>query len=126
MGRSAGVMIGQILLAVSRSFGGDIEWALRNALSDGAPKSGDYREVDRYFGKDAEIIAAILDPFMAALDEIIPGFKRWVMVSGYANDKDFILALLKWQQSLVKPTSGERVKIMRGIADQCLKPAAAA
>ena len=118
-------MIGQTLLAVSRSFGGDIEWTLRNALADGAPKSGDHREIDRHFGKDAQVIKAILDPFVDALDETIPGFKRWMMITGYANDKDFVLALLNWQQSLVKPTAGERVKIMRGIADRCPIPATA-
>lgn len=119
-------MMGDVLLAVARPFGGDIEWTLRNALHDGAPKSGDYREIDRNFGKDAKTIRDILDPFMTALDQVIPGFKMWSMVSGYANDKDFILALLKWQQSLVKPTSGERVKIMRGIAAECHNTIAAA
>jgi hypothetical protein len=88
------------LLALTRPLGGNVQTLMRFALESGAPRDRDAHESVRYFGPELPLIVKMLGSLVVALDEVIPDFKQWMVLTRFGNDKDFILALLAIDRAL--------------------------
>lgn len=118
----------QAMLALTHPFGGDAERFMRYALERNAPRSGDVETAIRYFGTELPLIQEMLAPLINAIEEMLPDFVLWIGVMGFAQDKDFIVALQKLHaalSALPPPKGSDKQNIFRSIADTMPVPAVA-
>lgn len=60
----------------------------------------------RYFGKDLDLYLKVTAQMVDNLEVAMPGFKRWLEVTGFGNDKNFIKGFIRW----IVPENGAQVE----------------
>lgn len=74
-------------------------WYIGNALSNG-PSRGGYAESARYFGKEFDTKLKLTAPVVDACEIAMPGFKEWLVRTGFGNDKTMIRGFVAWAETL--------------------------
>ena len=90
------------LIRIAQGFPGQAGKLMRYALESGAPLDRDGMEAVKYFGKELPLIVKLLEPLNEALEGMLPGYKVWMPLTLFGNDKDFILALLAISRALAE------------------------
>lgn len=88
------------LLEAARQRGGKTAlWHIRNSLDNG-PSRGGLAEAMKYFGwadlqhPDLVLTARIVD----GIEIAVPGFKKWLELTGFGNDKTMIKGFIAWSE----------------------------
>lgn len=72
-------------------------WHIRNAL-DAGPDRGGAKAAIAYFGADLDLTLKLTARMVDNLEVAMPGFKVWLHLTGYGNDKTMIKGFLKWAE----------------------------
>lgn len=83
--------------AVALDGGPSARFHIRNALDNG-PSRGGAAETIRYFGTELDVKLAITAQIVDALEISVPGFKKWLELTGFANDKTMIRGFVAWAE----------------------------
>lgn len=103
------------LLEGARSQGGkSAAWHIGNALDNGPDRKG-AAEAIRYFGNDLETKLAMTAPIIDGLEVTIPGFKKWLELTGYGNDRRMIQGFVAWAEH--QNTEAKLIKAARHTFD---------
>jgi hypothetical protein len=97
--------------AMSRQANAAASFHIRNALANG-PSRGGVDESIKYFGADLNIKLALTAEIVDALEISAPGFKKWLELTGFANDKTMIRGFVEWAEF-----KNGRGKVMTNLAD---------
>jgi hypothetical protein len=87
----------QGLLDAAGTVSPKVRWHIDKALRNG-PSRGGYPEAQAHFGGD--LIEKLLPtaPIIDTLEVAMPGFKRWLEFTGFADCKHMIAAFLAWAE----------------------------
>lgn len=69
----------------------------RNALDAGPDREGAQGAI-RYFGNQLDLNLKLTAQMVDNLEVAMPGFKRWLQVTGFGNDKTMIKGFVKWAE----------------------------
>jgi hypothetical protein len=69
----------------------------RNALDAGPDREGANGAI-RYFGNALDLNLKLTAQMVDNLEVAMPGFKRWLEVTGFGNDKTMIKGFVKWAE----------------------------
>lgn len=69
----------------------------RIALDAGPDREGAQGAI-RYFGNDLDLKLKLTAQMVDNLEVAMPGFKRWLEVTGFGNDKRMILGFVAWAE----------------------------
>jgi hypothetical protein len=72
-------------------------WHFRNALDAGPDREGAQGAI-RYFGNDLDLVLKLTAQMVDVCEVAMPGFKKWLHVTGYGNDKTMIRGFAKWAE----------------------------
>ncbi len=72
-------------------------WYFHIAL-DAGPDRGGAAAAIKYFGKDLDLTLKLTAQMVDNLEVAMPGFKAWLHVTGYGNDKTMIKGFAKWAE----------------------------
>jgi hypothetical protein len=100
-----------LMEAAARQSNWASRWLIRNAL-DAGPSRGGADESIKYFGVDLNIKLALTAEIVDALEISVPGFKKWLELTGFANDKTMIRGFVEWAEF-----KNGRGKVMTNLAD---------
>lgn len=70
---------------------------LHKALNAG-PSRGGVRETMAYFGHELNVKLAITAEIVDGLEISVPGFKKWLELTGFANDLTMIKGFVAWAE----------------------------
>lgn len=86
------------LLEAARLHGGrHARFHIGNALEHG-PSRGGVAESVRYFGKELQVKLLLTAMIVDGLEITVPGFKRWLELTGFGNDKTMIKGFVAWAE----------------------------
>jgi hypothetical protein len=86
------------LLEAVRTLGGaTAAFHIRNALDNG-PRPGGALEAMKYFGAELDVKLALTAQIVDALEISVPGFKKWLNLTGFGNDKTMIKGFVAWAE----------------------------
>jgi hypothetical protein len=106
------------LLEASKAGGPHAYWHIRNSLANG-PSRGGIKETLAYFGKADAAFLAPTAPIVDAIELKVPGFKKWLEATGFANDKTMCKGFLKWAEHISSDskTPGTSLRtVLRGLS----------
>ena len=83
--------------AVAQDGGRSARFHIRNALENG-PSRGGANEALRYFGKELWIKLALTAQIVDGIEISVPGFKKWLQLTGFGNDKTMIRGFVAWAE----------------------------
>lgn len=83
--------------AVAQDGNPSARFHIGNALEKG-PSRGGVQESIAYFGKEIDVKLAITAGIVDALEITMPGFKRWLQLTGFGNDKTMIRGFVAWAE----------------------------
>lgn len=72
-------------------------WYLQRALSHG-PSRGGVTETVNHFGAELNIKLALTAEIIDGLEIAVPGFKKWLELTGFANDLTMIKGFVAWAE----------------------------
>jgi len=72
-------------------------WHFRNALDLG-PDRGGAQAAMKYFGADLDLTLKLTAQMVDVCEVAMPGFKKWLHVTGFGNDKNMIKGFVKWAE----------------------------
>lgn len=97
-------MIADLLIiadSVAKETHGKQGESMRVALEGGA-HGGGAEEAVRFFGEHLAGVKRVSGTAIDAIDEMLVGFKSWLALTGYADDKFMMLALMDIASGLAK------------------------
>lgn len=86
------------LLKAAATVSPKVRWQFDKALRNG-PSRGGYPEAAAYFGGDLIEKLVPTAPIIDMLEVAMPGFKRWLEFTGFADCKHMIRAFLAWAEA---------------------------
>jgi hypothetical protein len=90
------------LMTLAASFGPRIEGLMKEALQSGDPRGGGIEETRKFFGQNFEAACYVVAPVVVAIDNMVPGFKDWLEVTGYGDDRYMMVACLEIANALAR------------------------
>jgi hypothetical protein len=75
-----------------------VGWAIRTALDEG-PRPGGAKEAIAYFGAELDLKLKLTAPIIDLLEVSMPGFKRWLVATRFADDRHMIAAFVQWAET---------------------------
>jgi len=72
-------------------------WLISNALSNG-PSRGGVQETISYFGDELDAKLKLTAQIIDGLEISLPGFKKWLELTGFGNDKTMIGGFVAWAE----------------------------
>lgn len=87
----------QGLLMAAGTVSPKVRWQIDKALRNG-PSRGGYAEAARHFGGDLMERLLPTAPIIDTLEVAMPGFKRWLEFTGFADCRHMIAAFLAWAE----------------------------
>jgi hypothetical protein len=97
--------------AVNREANFRARFHISNALHNG-PSRGGVDESITFFGDELSVKLALTAEIVDALEISVPGFKKWLELTGFANDKTMIRGFVEWAEF-----KNGRGKVMTNLAD---------
>jgi hypothetical protein len=82
------------LLEGSKAGGHRAQWHIRNALENG-PSRGGVAESIAYFGDRLDALLKMTAMVVDGMEITVPGFKTWLVETGFGNDKTMIKGFVK-------------------------------
>lgn len=86
-----------LLEAVRTDGGATATFHIRNALDSG-PRRGGALEAMKFFGNELDLKLALTAEIVDALEISVPGFKKWLYLTGFGNDKTMIKGFVAWAE----------------------------
>jgi hypothetical protein len=83
--------------AVKTDGGATAVFHICNALANG-PSRGGATEAMKYFGSELDLKLALTAEIVDALEISVPGFKKWLNLTGFGNDKTMIKGFVAWAE----------------------------
>lgn len=83
--------------AVSQDGNAQARWLIRNALDNG-PSRGGAAESIRYFGDGLDANLKLTGMIVDGIEISVPGFKKWLELTGFGNDKTMIRGFVAWAE----------------------------
>lgn len=77
--------------------GRSARWLISKALSNG-PSRGGVRETMNHFGAELNVKLALTAEIVDGLEISVPGFKKWLELTGFANDLTMIKGFVLWAE----------------------------
>lgn len=93
----------QGLWAAAAKAGPKVRWHIHHALRDGPSYRG-AAETMEYFGARMQEVMVLTAPIVDTLEVAMPGFKAWLEISGFGNDKTMFKGFVKWAEHREKFT----------------------
>jgi hypothetical protein len=90
------------LLIVAQAFGPKVFGLMRDALQGAEPRGGGIEETRKFFGENFEAACYVCAPVVVAIDNMVPGFKDWLEVTGYGDDRLMMVACLEIANALAR------------------------
>ena len=108
----------EMIISLAEPFGDPVHGMMQFALSNGSPRPGGGLETRAYFGSDLETIQGIVQPVLMVINDCLNdrgqfGFADWLLISGFCDDRDFVLACLEWAKvfhNMRRPTGMQQKK----------------
>jgi hypothetical protein len=97
--------------AAARQANAAARFHIRNALHNG-PSRGGADESIKFFGAELDVKLALTAEIVDALEISAPGFKKWLELTGFANDKTMIRGFVEWAEF-----KNGRGKVMTNLAE---------
>lgn len=85
------------LMEAARHGGSRARFYIRNALSNG-PSAGGIAESVEYFGDALDLNLKITAGVVDGLEVSLNGFKKWLEITGFGNDKTMIRGFVVWAE----------------------------
>jgi len=86
------------LIELVRADGGrQARWHIEKALANG-PSRGGYAEALSFFGNEFDLKCKLTAPIVEACEVSLPGFGRWLELTGFGNDKSMICGFVAWAE----------------------------
>jgi hypothetical protein len=86
-----------LMEAAARDSNWASRWLIRNALEAG-PSRGGAAEAMQYFGTELDVKLHLTAEIVDALEISAPGFKKWLQLTGFGNDKTMIRGFVEWAE----------------------------
>jgi hypothetical protein len=86
-----------LMEAAARDSNWASRWLIRNALEAG-PSRGGAEESIKYFGDKLDLKLKLTAEIVDALEISAPGFKKWLQLTGFGNDKMMIRGFVEWAE----------------------------
>lgn len=83
--------------ACAQDGGKTARWYIVRALDHG-PSRGGVRETMSYFGVELNIKLALTAEIVDGIEISVPGFKKWLELTGFANDLTMIKGFIAWAE----------------------------
>lgn len=83
--------------AALQDAGKTARWYLARALDNG-PSRGGVRETMAHFGAELNVKLALTAEIVDGLEISVPGFKKWLELTGFANDLTMIKGFVAWAE----------------------------
>ncbi len=80
-----------------RHGGSRARWYIHNALMAG-PSSGGVKEAMEYFGDELDLKLKLTAGVVDGIEVSLPGFKKWLELTGFGNDKTMIRGFVCWAE----------------------------
>lgn len=90
-------------------------WHVMQALERG-PSRGGAAEAMNYFGAELDAKLKLTAMVVDATEISLPGFKKWLHLTGFGNDRRMIMAFVAWAEHL----NGQG-QVLRSVADHAVK-----
>lgn len=84
--------------AVAQDGGQTARWYIIRALDQG-PSRGGAMEAMRHFGDGLNVKLALTAEIIDGLEIAKPGFKKWLELTGFANDVTMIKGFVAWAEA---------------------------
>jgi hypothetical protein len=85
------------LMEAARHGGSRARFHIRNALSNG-PSPGGVAESVAYFGAELDLKLKLTAGIVDGLEVSLNGFKKWLEITGFGNDKTMIRGFVAWAE----------------------------
>lgn len=73
-------------------------WYIQRSLRNGPSKYG-AQETTRHYGNQMDAVMHLTAPIVDTLEVAMPGFKRWLEVTGFGNDLTMFKGFVKWAEA---------------------------
>ena len=83
--------------AAARQANAAARFHIRNALHNG-PSRGGAAEAMQFFGAELDVKLHLTAEIVDALEISAPGFKKWLQLTGFGNDKTMIRGFVEWAE----------------------------
>lgn len=97
--------------AAARQANAAARFHIRNALTNG-PSRGGAAEAMQFFGTELDLKLALTAEIVDALEISAPGFKKWLQLTGFGNEKTMIRGFVEWAEY-----KNGRGKVMTNLAE---------
>lgn len=77
--------------------GKSARWLISKALNN-VPSRGGVRETMNHFGTELNIKLALTAEIIDGIEIAVPGFKKWLELTGFANDLTMIKGFVAWAE----------------------------
>lgn len=86
-------MIADLLIIADAFKDPVISRKMRQAVEPPLPHGGGPAATVKFFGKDLGVVLQMCGPAIAAIDEMVPGFRGWLETTGFIEDRLMLGAL---------------------------------
>lgn len=86
-----------LIEAVAQDGGPSARFHIRNALDNG-PSRGGADEAMQYFGDELWTKLMLTAQIVDGIEISVPGFKKWLQLTGFGNDKTMIKGFVAWAE----------------------------
>lgn len=90
-------------------------WYIHRALANG-PSRGGVRETMAHYGEGLNVHLALTADIVDGLEITVPGFKKWLELTGFANDLTMIKGFVAWAE--YKNGAGRVISTVRPAFDR--------
>lgn len=77
--------------------GRSARWLIDKALNNG-PSRGGVKETVDHFGEGLNVKLALTAELVDGIEISVPGFKKWLELTGFANDLTMIKGFIAWAE----------------------------
>ena len=85
------------LLAGAKDAGPKALWYIRRSL-DAGPSRGGAQEAMAHFGPELDVSLKMTAMIVDGLEISVPGFKKWLVDTGFGNDLNMIKGFVRWAE----------------------------
>ena len=96
------------LLKGARTVNAKVGWQMQRALET-APGRGGFAATQAYYGDRLDGCLEMTAPVVDLCEVAMPGFKRWLFATGFANDLQMVKAFVMWAEAQPMFSSAENV-----------------
>jgi hypothetical protein len=88
----------QGLWRAAEAGGAKVAWFIHRALRNGPSRNG-ADETIAYYGGELTAMMHFTAPTIDALEIAMPGFKQWLVVTGFGNDLTMFKGMVRWAEA---------------------------